>query len=43
MTRARTLRIGYTPHNVDPVVAVFHVNGLGPLIAPSAKHCGWTN
>lgn len=42
LTRARTLRFGYTPHNAEPVVAVFHVNGLGPLIEPSAKHCGWT-
>lgn len=42
LTRARALRVGYTPHNAEPVVAVFHVNGLGPLIQPSAKHCGWT-
>jgi hypothetical protein len=41
LARARTLRFGYTPHNAEPVVAVFHVNGLGPLIEPSAKHCGW--
>ena len=42
LTHARTLRFGYTPHNAEPVVAVFHVNGLGPLIEPSAKACGWT-
>jgi hypothetical protein len=42
LIRARTLRFGYTPHNAEPVVAVFHVNGLGPLLEPSAKHCSWT-
>lgn len=42
LTRARTLRFGYTPHNAEPVVAVFHVTGLGPLIEPSSKHCGWS-
>jgi Type VI secretion system VasI, EvfG, VC_A0118 len=41
LMHARTLRVGYTPHNAAPVVAVFHVNGLGPLLEPSAKHCGW--
>jgi hypothetical protein len=42
LTRARTLRFGYTPHNAEPVIAHFHVGGLGPLIDPVAKHCGWT-
>ena len=41
LTRAHTLRFGYTPHNVAPVVAQFDVNGLAPLIEPAAKHCGW--
>jgi hypothetical protein len=38
---ARTLRFGYTPHNAEPVEAVFQVSGLTDLIAPSAKDCGW--
>jgi hypothetical protein len=38
---ARTLRVGYTPHNADPVVAHFTVSGLGPLLEPVAKECGW--
>ena len=42
LARARTLHFGYHPHNAEPVIAVFHVNGLGSLIEPSAKHCGWT-
>jgi hypothetical protein len=41
LMRARTLRFGYTPHNADPVVAAFNVNGLGPLIEPAIKECGW--
>jgi hypothetical protein len=40
LARARTLRFGYTPHNVAPVVAHFQVSGLGELIAPLAKECG---
>ena len=37
---ARTLRVGYTPHNASPVVASFHVAGLAPLMEPFAKECG---
>ena len=37
---ARTLRVGYTPHNAAPVVAAFHVAGLAPLIEPFAQECG---
>jgi hypothetical protein len=40
VTQARTLRFGYTPHNAAPVVATFHVNGLGPLMEPVARDCG---
>ena len=38
---ARTMKIGYTPHNAAPVVAEFHVSGLGPLVEAFAKECGW--
>jgi hypothetical protein len=38
---ARTLRFGYTPHNAEPAVAQFNVRGLGELIEPAAKDCGW--
>jgi hypothetical protein len=38
---ARTLRFGYTPHNVAPVVAHFSVSGLRELLEPVAKDCGW--
>lgn len=41
LMRARAFRFGYTPHNVDPVVAHFNVSGLAPLIEPAAKECGW--
>ena len=37
---ARTLRVGYTPHNASPVVASFHVAGLAPLMEPFAQECG---
>lgn len=42
LTHARTLRFGYTPHNAMPVVAQFHVSGLGPLLDPVARECGAT-
>ncbi len=39
---AKSFRFGYTPHNAEPVEAVFHVDGLAPLIDPTAaKDCGW--
>ena len=41
LLNARTLRVGYTPHNVGPVVAQFNVAGLAPLIEPVARECGW--
>jgi hypothetical protein len=40
LTRARTLRFGYTPHNAAPVVAHFSVSGLASLLEPVAKECG---
>jgi hypothetical protein len=42
LLHARTLRFGYSPHNASDVVAHFHVSGLGELIDPVAKECGWT-
>jgi hypothetical protein len=41
LTLARTMRFGYTPHNASPVVAYFQVSGLGPLLEPVARDCGW--
>jgi Type VI secretion system VasI, EvfG, VC_A0118 len=41
LMQARTLRVGYTPHNALPAVAEFHVSGLGNLIQPAARSCGW--
>lgn len=41
LIHARTLRFGYTPHNAEPVEAHFEVSGLGALIEPVAKECGW--
>jgi hypothetical protein len=39
---ARLLRFGFTPHNAEPVLAQFDVTGLGDLIMPVAKQCGWS-
>ena len=41
LTTASTMRFGFTPHNAPPVVIHFNVGGLGPLIDPVAKECGW--
>ena len=41
LSRARTLRVGYTPHNAAPVVVNFQVSGLGALLQPVEKECGW--
>jgi len=41
VTTARTLRFSYTPHNAPRVVAEFPVSGLGSVIEPAAKPCGW--
>jgi len=38
---AQTLRFGYTPHNAEPVEAVFEISGLTDLSSQSAKDCGW--
>jgi hypothetical protein len=39
---ARTLRVGYTPHNAAPAEAEFQVGGLGEMLEAFAKECGWT-
>jgi hypothetical protein len=41
LSHARTLQFGFTPHNADAVVATFALDGLEPLLASSAKQCGW--
>jgi len=41
LIRARSMRIGYTPHNAASVVAQFNVSGLGTLVEAFAKECGW--
>jgi hypothetical protein len=38
LTRARTLRFGFTPHNAPPVTADFQVDGLAPALA-RAREC----
>ena len=39
LSRARTMRFGYTPHNAAPVVAQFDVAGLADRIALDAAPC----
>jgi len=39
LTRARTMRFGFTPHNAEPVTATFNVAGLSGLMAPAARQC----
>ena len=41
LTHSRALHFGFTPHNAAPVVATFVLDGLEPLLASSAKQCGW--
>jgi hypothetical protein len=41
LTTARSLRVGYTPHHAQRVVAEFPVSGLGEAIQPAARQCGW--
>lgn len=36
---AQVMSFRFTPHNAAPVTAEFQVAGLGPLLAPAAKHC----
>jgi hypothetical protein len=41
LTEARALHFGFTPHNAAPALATFVLDGLEPLLASSAKQCGW--
>jgi hypothetical protein len=41
LTQSRTLQFGFTPHNAEPVRSTFVLDGLEPLLASSAKQCGW--
>jgi hypothetical protein len=41
LLHAETLRFGYTPANASDVVAEFHVAGLGKVLQPAARECGW--
>jgi hypothetical protein len=41
LTQSRTLQFGFTPHNAEPAVATFVLEGLESLLASSAKQCGW--
>lgn len=40
LTEARTLRFGFTPHNAQPVVATFALDGLSELMSSAAHQCG---
>jgi hypothetical protein len=40
LTRARSLRFGYTPHNSAPVVAHFDLAGLSDQLARGGRACG---
>jgi hypothetical protein len=40
LTAASTMQFGYKPHNSPPVVAEFHVSGLGALMAAAGAKCG---
>ena len=39
LSRARTMRFGFTPHNANPVTVTFNVAGLSELMAPAARQC----
>lgn len=39
LSRARTMRFGFTPHNADPVTVTFNVAGLSELMASAARQC----
>jgi hypothetical protein len=42
LARSSSLRFGFTPHNADPVIATFAVDGLAELLAAHSRQCGWT-
>jgi hypothetical protein len=39
LSRARTMRFGFTPHNADLVWVTFNVAGLSELMGPAARQC----
>jgi hypothetical protein len=39
LSRARTMRFGFTPHNADAVTVTFNVAGLSEVMAPAARQC----
>jgi hypothetical protein len=41
LTAARALHFGFTPHNAQPVVATFALDGLADLLAASPRQCGY--
>lgn len=41
LMHARTFAFTFTPHNTATVTVRFNTAGLGDLLQPSAKHCGW--
>ena len=41
LVSARQLKFGFSPHNADPVVATFEVDGLAAHLASAARQCGW--
>ena len=43
LVSARQLKFGFSPHNADPVVATFEVDGLAAHLASAARQCGWKN
>jgi hypothetical protein len=43
LVSARQLKFGFSPHNADPAVATFEVDGLAGHLASAARQCGWKN
>jgi len=39
LAAARTFRFGFTPHNAEPTLATFAVDGLSPLMASAGRQC----
>ena len=37
---SRTLRFGFTPHNAEPVMATFALDGLSEMMASAGRQCG---
>jgi hypothetical protein len=41
ITRAQTMRFGFTPYSASPVVVNFDVRGFTNVLEPVARTCGW--